>query len=286
MQTFKRLSSTLALASMLACGLAPSAYALDPAVQVDLNAGPLELFSFGFKAYQRGQKLEAFEALRYAADKGHPGARWKLGKMYAEGDGVPENDYEAYKIFEEIVRDQDEDAGSYANAPYVASAVVALAGYLRRGIPGSPVAADLPRARQFYFHAASFFGSAQAQFELGRMTLDGTGGRANPRQAARWLKLSAEKGNIGAQALLGYLLFDGQKIQLPAQPVRGLAMLTMAMTQATPKDQEWIRPMQEEAFSLASENDRRTALAYADQQLAPVAPSAPATKTKAASVGN
>ena len=283
MQTFKRLFSTFALAGVLACGLVPRAYALDPAVQVDPNAGPLELFSFGFKAYQRGQKLEAFEALRYAADKGHPGARWKLGQMYAEGDGVTENDYEAYKIFEEIVRDQDEDTGNYANAPYVASAVVALAGYLRRGIPGSPVAVDLPRARQFYFHAASFFGNAQAQFELGRMTLDGIGGKANPRQAARWLKLSAEKGNIGAQALLGYLLFDGQKIQLPSQPVRGLAMLTIAMKQATPKDRDWIRPMQEEVFSLASENDRRTALAYADQQLAPVAPSG---TTKAASIGN
>ncbi|MEF2550034.1 tetratricopeptide repeat protein [Aurantimonas sp. A2-1-M11] len=267
-----RTSSSFFSASLLALTLLGSvggpALALDPAAKVNPEAGPLELFSFGFKAYQRGEKVEAFEALRYAADKGHPGARWKLGRMYAEGDGVPENDYEAFKIFEQIVRDQSDDEGNFTNAAYVSSAVVALADYLRTGISDSPVAVDLQRARQFYFHAASYFGDAKAQFELGRMTLNGEGGKANPRQAARWLNLAAEKGNIGAAALLGYLLFDGERISLPAQPVRGLGMLTMALKQASPRDEIWIRPLQEEVFAMASENDRRTALAYAEQQMA------------------
>tara|TARA_R110002020_G_scaffold457095_1_gene673893 strand:- start:18 stop:821 length:804 start_codon:yes stop_codon:yes gene_type:complete len=254
----------LASAALLSVG--QGALALDPDAQVNPDAGPLELFSFGFKAYQRGEKLEAFEALRYAADKGHPGARWKLGKMYAEGDGVPENDYEAFKIFEQIVRDQDDETGNYSNAAYVASAVVALADYLRLGISNSPVTVDLPRARQFYFHAASFFGDAKAQFELGRMLLNGEGGRANPRQAARWLNLAAEKGHVGAEALLGYLLFDGKTISLRPEPVRGLAMLTMALKQAGVSDQQWIRPLQEETFSVASEDVRRQAQAYVDQQ--------------------
>ena len=259
------LSLTVAGAVLFSTG---SALALDPAARVDPDAGTLELFSFGFRAYQRGEKLEAFEALRYAADKGHPGARWKLGRMYADGDGVPENDYEAFKIFEQIVRDQDEDSSGYTNAAYVSSAVVALGDYLRRGIPSTPVAVDLPRARQFYFHAASFFGDPQAQFQLGRMILKGEGGKPDARQAARWLKLAAEKEHVGAKALLGYLLFDGQQIALPAQPVQGLGMLTIALKRASPADAQWIRPLQEEVFSIASEADRRTALAYAEQQMA------------------
>jgi len=268
MRTSSSFLSVSILALTLLGSVSGSALALDPAAKVNPDAGPLELFSFGFKAYQRGEKVEAFEALRYAADKGHPGARWKLGRMYAEGDGVPENDYEAFKIFEQIVRDQSEEEGGFNNAAYVSSAVVALADYLRTGISDSPVAVDLQRARQFYFHAASFFGDAKAQFELGRMTLNGEGGKANPRQAARWLNLAAEKGNVGAAALLGYLLFDGDRISLPAQPVRGLGMLTMALKQASPRDEKWIRPLQEEIFAIASENDRRTALAYAEQQIA------------------
>ncbi|MDE0922185.1 tetratricopeptide repeat protein [Aurantimonas coralicida] len=268
MRTSSSFLSVSILALTLLGSFGGSALALDPAARVNPDAGPLELFSFGFKAYQRGEKVEAFKALRYAADKGHPGARWKLGRMYAEGDGVPENDYEAFKIFEQIVRDQGEEEGNFTNAAYVSSAVVALADYLRVGISGSPVAVDLQRARQFYFHAASYFGDAKAQFELGRMTLNGEGGKANPRQAARWLNLAAEKGNVGAAALLGYLLFDGDRISLPAQPVRGLGMLTMALKQASPRDEKWIRPLQEEIFAIASENERRTALAYAEQQIA------------------
>jgi TPR repeat protein len=242
------------------------AHALDPSTIVTPEAGPMELFSMGFKAYQRGEKTEALEALRYAADKGHPGARWKLGRMYAEGDGVPKNDYEAFKIFGEIINAEQDDTSTSPNAAYVASSVTALGDYMRTGIPGSPVTVDLLQARQLYFHAASIFGDPRAQFQLGRMLLNGEGGRANARQAARWLKLAAEKGNVGAEALLGYLLFDGDKIGLRPEPARGLAMLTIAIKRAGSSDQSWIRPLQEEAFSLASEADRRTALAYAESK--------------------
>ena len=252
-----------ALALVASVGIRPS-FALDPSTVVTPEAGPMELFSFGFNAYKRGEKTEAVEALRYAADKGHPGARWKLGQMYAKGDGVPKNDFEAFKIFEEIIAAEQDDTSSSPNAAYVASSVTALGDYMRKGIPDSPISVDLSQARQLYFHAASVFGDPRAQFQLGRMLLNGEGGRPNPRQAARWLKLASEKGNVGAQALLGYLLFDGEKIKLRAEPVRGLAMLTAALKQAAPMDQEWIRPLQEEAFSLATEADRRTALAYAE----------------------
>ena len=182
-----------------------------------------------------------------------------------------EDDFAAFKIFEEIVNDEADDTSASPNAAYVSSAVVALADYMRSGIPGSPVDADLPQARQLYFHAASIFGDPKAQFELGRMLLEGDGGKANPRQAARWLNLAAEKGNAGAQALLGYLLFDGERIKLRAEPVRGLALLTIALKQASPADVTWIRPLQEEVFALATEGDRKTALAYIEERGATVA---------------
>ncbi|GGD87068.1 hypothetical protein GCM10011390_02160 [Aureimonas endophytica] len=261
-------AGSIALAIGLFFGpMGTSALALDPNSMLGPDAGPAELFNLGFSAYKRGKKTEAAEALRYAADKGHPGARWKLGRMYADGDGVPRNDYEAFKIFQEIVNDDQEDTAASPNAAYVASSVTALADYMRTGIPNTPVSIDLSQARQLYFHAASIFGDPQAQYRLGRMLLYGEGGRANPRQAARWLNLSAEKGNSGAQALLGHLLFDGDQIDVDPEPVRGLALLTMALRNAGPGDRDWIRQMQEEAFSLATEGDRRTALAYADARL-------------------
>ena len=48
----------------------------------------------------------------------------------------------------------------------------------------------------------------------------------------------------------------------------GLAMLTAAMERATPGDRQWIGGMQEEAFSLASEAERRNAVALAQDMLA------------------
>ena len=88
------------------------------------------------------------------------------------------------------------------------------------------------------------------------------GARTSVRQAARWLQLAAEKGHAGAQATLGNLLFQSGKV------VRGLAMMTAALERAAPGDQPWIRDMQEEAFSLAPEADRRTAIALAQDILA------------------
>lgn len=256
-----RTSRALLLWAVL-LGAAPPAAALDLALP-GAEASPREIFSLGFSAYQRGEKQEAFKALSLAAERGHAGARWKLGQMYADGDGVAENDYEAFKMFERILRDQDEDGSFSPNAAYVSSAVVALAEYLRDGIPGTPVVADIVQSRQLYNHAASYFGDARAQFELGRMLLIGEGGSANPRQAASWLQLAARKGHVKAEALLGYLLFDGDRIHVRAEPVRGLAMLTRAMRAASPPEREWIRPLQEEVFSLSTEDERRTALAFA-----------------------
>jgi hypothetical protein len=56
---------------------------------VSKESGPFDLFKFGFKAYKNGQKEEAVEAYKYAAEKGHTGSRWALANMYADGDGVP-----------------------------------------------------------------------------------------------------------------------------------------------------------------------------------------------------
>ena len=83
----------------------------------------------------------------------------------------------------------------------------------------------------------------------------------NLTEALRFLTLAAEKGHAGAQATLGNLLFQSGKV------VRGLAMMTAALERAAPGDQPWIRNMQEEAFSLADEKDRRTAIALAQDLL-------------------
>jgi TPR repeat protein len=191
---------------------------------------PFEVF---FSAYKSGHKDEAVKALRYAAEQGHPGANWKLARMYADGDGVPEDDFAAYQIFEKIVRD-GADTGSQ-NESYVADALTALAGYVRNGIPGTHVKSNPSMARDLYVQAASSFGDPVAQYELGKMLLNGEGGERNSMQAARWFQLSAQKGYSNAQAMFGNMLFQAGKT------VQGLAMLTMAFEHCSAADKNWIR---------------------------------------------
>ena len=139
---------------------------------------------------------------------------------------------------------------------------MALGGYLKAGIPGSPVKANAVAAQEYYMRAAANYRNPNAQYEMGNMFLKGEGGvKASVRQAGRWFQLAAEKGHAGAQATLGNLLFQSGKV------VKGLAMMTAALERAPAGDQVWIRELQEEAFSLAGESDRRTAIALAEDIL-------------------
>lgn len=240
-------------------GSAVSAHAFDTNTAKPDKSSPWAVFQRGFDAYKSGHKDQAVEAYRYAAENGQIGATWKLARMYAEGDGVARDDYEAFKFFNEIVA-QEVEPGSPEES-YVSDALVALGGYLKSGIPGAvdpnPVA-----AQEYYMRAAANYRNADAQFEMGKMFLTGEGGmKASVRQAGRWLQLAAAKGHAGAQATLGNLLFESGKV------VRGLAMMTAALERAAPGDRPWIRGMQEEAFALAGEADRRTAIALAEDML-------------------
>lgn len=241
-------------------GAAGHAAAFDPDAGVNEKSGPLVLFKFGFSAYQKGRKDDAAEAYRHAAEQGHSGARWALANMYAAGDGVDEDDYAAFKIYDRIAREGVEPGSDETG--YFIHALVSLAGYYRRGIPNSPVTADPIQARQLYFQAASVFGMPEAQFELGRMMLDGEGGAANLKQAKKWLNRARKSGHPGAAALFGDTIFS------EGHTVRGLAFMTVALERANAVDRVWIAPLQEQAFSVADEADRRTAMSMAEDMLA------------------
>lgn len=255
-------AALVAVALSLATG---GAFALDDDVfddktGVKAQSNPWAVFRFGFSAYKSGHKDQAVEAYRYAAENGQIGARWKLARMYAEGDGVARNDYEAFKFFSAIAQ-QDIEPGS-PDESYISDALVALGRYMKKGIPDSPVRADPVAAQEYFMRAAATYRNPNAQFEVGKMFLLGDGGvKASIRQAGRWLQLAAEKGHAGAQATLGNLLFESGKV------VRGLAMMTAALERASPGDRPWIQNMQEEAFALAGEADRRTAIALAQNIL-------------------
>jgi TPR repeat protein len=163
---------------------------------------PSQAFSYGLDQYNNGDKTTAAEALDFAAKKGVPGAQWKLASMYADGDGVSRDDMKAFQLFSQLAaQGSEDDATEAVAAPYVSNAYVRLGSYYRQGIPNSKVKPDLSRARQAFTYAASFFGNADAQFNLARMYYNGEGGDRDLVQAAKWANLSADKGNRRAKGL-------------------------------------------------------------------------------------
>jgi uncharacterized protein len=185
-------------------------------------------------------------------------AQWKLGRMYAAGDGVAQDDLRAFEYFSRIANAHAEDSPSEPQAAIVANAFVALGRYYLNGIPNSKIKSDPERAREMFSYAASYFGNADAQYDLARMYLHGASTSPDDsRYGARWLGLAAQKGQHQAQALLGQMLFNGD--QLPRQAARGLMWLTLARDSAA-ADETWIKESYNKAIARASEDDRAMAL--------------------------
>lgn len=258
----------LALALGFACASPLMAFALDStktsspgkiavqtftSVQQALRAGVHDLLA--------GDAQSSVQALTYAADGGEPLAQWKLGRMYARGEGVPRDDVKAYAYFERLVESYNEDNPDRPDIAAISNAFVSVGVYCLNGIPNSEIKPDPERALEMFQYAATNFGDSDAQYNLARMYMDGAAGLArNNMRAARWLALAAEKGHHPAQALLGHLLFIGEGV--PRQKARGLMWLTVATNGAQGAKDEWIRELHAKDFAAASDDDREVAAAY------------------------
>ena len=222
---------------------------------------PFEAFKSGARAMRDGQKQKGVRSLEYAAEQGVVAAQWKLGRMYAEGDGVDQSDVKAFEYFRRIADSHAEDNPNGPESRYIANAFVSLGHYYREGIAESEVRADRARARQMYSYAASYFRDPDAQYHLARVLLDGAAAAdGDARQAARWLYSAANKGQTQAQAVLGRMLFKGEP-GVPRQAARGLMWLALARENAPPSD-AWIGDLYESAFKQATNDERALAGEY------------------------
>jgi len=258
---------------VIACGLfvsAGPAFAFDGERVADARSAGAQhkykdaeqALAAGIASYRNGDAKNSVEPLTYAAQGGAALAQWKLGKMYAAGDGVAPDDYKAYKYFLQIVENYDEDETPRREISVVASAFVAVGAYSLNGISGAGMKPNPGRAREMFQYAATNFGDADAQYNLARMYLDGSGVEKDARQAARWLRLAAEKGHTPSQAMLGHLLFTGPD-GVARQRAQGLMYLTLARESANdPVNDKWIVDLYDKAMRSATDNDRQAAAVY------------------------
>jgi len=251
---------------------APPAFAFDGAAQdAPAKISPKNFASAeqalraGVDDLNAGDAASCVAALTYAAEGGQPIARWKLGQMYADGEGVARDDLKAYHYFNELVEDYDEDAPDLRNRAAISNAFVAVGVYSLNGIPNSEVRSNPQRARELFQYAATAFGNPDAQYNLANMYIAGAGGLAkDKRMAIGWLNLASMKGHKPSQALLGHMLFIGDGV--PAQRAKGLMWLETARKGADRAEDDWIRDLCDRDLAVANDEDRQKATVLLRQQ--------------------
>src|ERR1700691_995055 len=113
---------------LAACGLGAGSAAAFDGTATPLLA-PSDALHAPTATPEPADRSKTLTALEYAADQGHLAAQWKMGRMYAAGDGVARDDKRAFVYFRQIANTHPEEPPGTAEARIVAHAVVALGNY-------------------------------------------------------------------------------------------------------------------------------------------------------------
>jgi TPR repeat protein len=130
------------------------------------------------------QTPQAIAAWRKAADKGSTSAMVELGVLYGTGAGVAKDEAQARKLFERAA-----EAGNPRGVTNLAA------------LGGNAAPSDPSRARELLAKAAET--NAEAQYQLGLMLADGTGGEKDEAGARALFEKAAAQNHPGALLQMG-----------------------------------------------------------------------------------
>jgi TPR repeat protein len=154
------------------------------------NASRRAMYQLG-RAYAANRQIpEAIGAWRKAADKGSTSAMVELGVLYATGAGADKDNDQARKLFERAAA---------AGNPRGVTNLAALSG---------GASADPARARELLAKSAET--NAEAQYQLGLMMADGTGGPQDDSGARRLFEKAAAQNHPGALERMGAFTQEGR----------------------------------------------------------------------------
>jgi TPR repeat protein len=149
------------------------------------------LYQLG-RAYAANRQMpEAIGAWRKAADKGSTSAMVELGVLYGTGAGVARDEEQARKLFERAA-----SAGNPRGVTNLAA------------LGGGSASSDPARARELLAKAAET--NAEAQYQLGLMLADGTGGSKDDVAARALFEKAAAQNHAGALERMGAFTQEGR----------------------------------------------------------------------------
>jgi len=149
------------------------------------------LYELGRAYAANRQTPDAIAAWRKAADKGSTSAMVELGVLYGTGAGVAKDEAQARKLFERAAQ---------AGNPRGISNLAALS--------GGGAAADPVRSRELLAKAAET--NPEAQYQLGMMLAEGTGGEKDDVRARALFEKAAAQNHPGALERMGAFAQEGR----------------------------------------------------------------------------
>lgn len=168
----------------------------------------------------------AIKALNQAVSKGNAEAQFRLGMLYANGEGVALDHGKAATLIQAAAKQKHPTAQTtlgwlYAN--------------------GYGVEQDEARARTWYQRAAEL-GDIKGQYTLGTIYRFGQlGVEKDGAQAVHWYLQAANQGLAAAQFALGRLLMDGKLVEKDEETA--LQWLSLAHLNGSSKAEETIETL-------------------------------------------
>lgn len=238
--------------------LAPLVAQAQSAQKTTPFSSPSEALRQGVSAYQGGYYELAIPALEYAAKSDNLIPNYYLAKIYQDNSGDQTDHAKAYRLFEKIADEYlDLDPDDDPRASYVGKSLTALAIYVLHGLPEIGLAPDPERAVFYLKNASTTFNDEDAQFELAKLQLKGEGVETNVALGRHWLSILSQNGHAGAQAFFADLLWRGKHVD--PDPARALALIAVAVGNASPQDRMWIDDIYQNIFCGAGEGTRKQA---------------------------
>ena len=147
----------------------------------------------GQEAYDAGDPAAALEAWRASGEAGDVRSQYRLGRLYEDGRGTPQDTIEAMNWYERAAKQGH------------AQAMMRLA-FLLQYNPGQEP--DHAEAVRWYREAAEA-GLPEAQHNLANAYMEGRGVERAPEEAVHWYLRAAEQWHLPAMLGLAHLYSDG-----------------------------------------------------------------------------
>lgn len=142
------------------------------------------------RAIEAGRHNQAVQMLTPLANAGNSLAQYRLGALYYNGQGVPEDEKQAIYWWKKAA------AQGYTEAMFQLGSAYLFGAQTAKLVPDPDREAAI-----WYFQAASA-GHAEAQYHLGLLFLAGKGVVDNRQEAARWMRKAAAQGHPEAKKAL------------------------------------------------------------------------------------